>query len=193
MRKIGWLCLLLMLTGSMAHAQYHLIWQDEFDGQGHPDSSRWNYEVGGHGWGNEELQYYTEERLKNARLENGRLVIEAHKENYRTAEYTSARLTTTHKGEWTYGRIEVRAKIPAGRGTWPAIWMLPTEWIYGDGSWPDNGEIDIMEHVGYDPGVIHGTIHTDAYNHMDGTQKSGQIEVPDAMDAFHTYSIEWTP
>ena len=186
-----WLAFFL-LAGTGARAQQLLIWQDEFDGQGHVDSTRWNYETGGHGWGNEELQYYTDRRLKNARVENGRLIIEAHREDYRGKDYTSARLTTKEKGDWVYGRMEVRARLPAGRGTWPAIWMLPTEWIYGDGGWPDNGEIDIMEHVGYDPGVIHGTIHTDAYNHMEGTQRGNQIEVPDAMDAFHVYAIEWT-
>ena len=181
---------LVMDTG--ARAQQLLIWQDEFDGHGHVDSTRWSYEVGGHGWGNEELQFYTQQRLKNARQENGRLIIEAHKESYQGSEYTSARLTSKNKGDWVHGRMEIRAKLPEGEGTWPAIWMLPTEWIYGDGGWPDNGEIDIMEHVGYDPGVIHGTIHTDAYNHMEGTQRSDTIEVPDVTEAFHLYAIEWT-
>src|SRR6056297_444221 len=185
--------LIFLMTMGWASAQDHLlIWHDEFDGVGHPDSSLWNYDTGGDGWGNEELQYYTERRLKNARVENGRLIIEAHQEYYRGNDYTSARLTTKNTGDWVYGRMEVRAKLPAGRGTWPAIWMLPTQWIYGDGSWPDNGEIDIMEHVGYDEGTIHGTIHTNAYNHMDGTQKSGQIEVPEATEIFHEYAIEWT-
>ena len=185
--------LIFLMSMVCASAQDHLlIWHDEFDGVGHPDSSLWNYDTGGDGWGNEELQYYTERRLKNARVENGRLIIEAHQEYYRGNDYTSARLTTKNTGDWVYGRMEVRAKLPAGRGTWPAIWMLPTQWIYGDGSWPDNGEIDIMEHVGYDEGTIHGTIHTDAYNHMAGTQRSGQIEVPDATEIFHVYAIEWT-
>jgi len=195
MKKILSLVLFIFSVGCVSAQQqyYHMIWQDEFDGQGHPDSSRWNYETGGDGWGNNELQYYTERRLKNARLENGRLIIEAHKEYYQGNDYTSARLTTRNKGDWAYGRIEARAQLPAGRGTWPAIWMLPTQWIYGDGSWPDNGEIDIMEHVGYDEGVIHGTIHTDAYNHMIGTQRGGSTEVSDATEAFHEYAIEWTP
>jgi len=184
--------LLSMGCASAQQQYYHLIWQDEFNGQGHPDSSRWNYDTGGDGWGNNELQYYTERRLDNARLENGRLIIEAHKEYYRGNEYTSARLTTKNTGDWVYGRMEVRAKLPAGRGTWPAVWMLPTQWIYGDGSWPDNGEIDIMEHVGYEEGIIHGTIHTHAYNHMNGTQKGGSTEVPDATEIFHVYAIEWT-
>lgn len=142
---------MLILSGIRTSAQYHLVWQDEFNYHGHLDSAKWNYETGGDGWGNNELQYYTGRRLKNARVENGRLIIEAHKENYGGKQYTSARVTTTEKGDWTYGRIEVKAKLPSGRGTWPAIWMLPTDWIYGDGSWPDNGEIDIMEHV---PNII---------------------------------------
>ncbi|MBS3807893.1 MAG: family 16 glycosylhydrolase [Bacteroidales bacterium] len=191
LRVLIWLALFLGL-GTGSRAQQLLIWQDEFDGQGHVDSTRWNYEVGGHGWGNEELQFYTHRRLKNARQENGRLIIEAHKESYQGSDYTSARLTTKNKGDWVYGRMEVRAKLPEGRGTWPAIWMLPTEWIYGDGGWPDNGEMDIMEHVGWKEGIIHGTIHTDAYNHMQGTQRGDSIEVPDAMEAFHVYAIEWT-
>jgi beta-glucanase (GH16 family) len=193
MMRTFFFTLILLLTGvGFAGAQQqHLIWHDEFDGQGHPDSSHWNHEVGGHGWGNDELQYYTDRRLKNARVENGKLIIEAHREDYKGSEYTSARLTTKNKGDWVYGRMEVRAKLPSGTGTWPAIWMLPTEWIYGDGSWPDNGEIDIMEHVGYDPGVIHGTIHTDAYNHMQGTQKGGSINISDATESFHVYAIEW--
>ncbi len=194
MKTILSLVLFILSVGCVSAQQqsYHMIWQDEFDGQGHPDSSRWNYETGGDGWGNNELQYYTERRLKNARLENGRLIIEAHKEYYQGNDYTSARLTTKNNGDWVYGRMEARAKLPAGRGTWPAIWMLPTQWIYGNGSWPDNGEIDIMEHVGYEEGLIHGTIHTHAYNHMDGTDKGGTTQVPDATEAFHVYAIEWT-
>ena len=169
-----------------------LVWADEFNYSGLPDSTKWSYDVGGHGWGNQELQYYTSKRPENARVEEGKLIIEARKEAYLDNDYTSARLVTKNKGDWTYGRIEIRAKLPQGRGTWPALWMLPTEWIYGDGGWPDVGEIDIMEHVGYDEGVIHGTIHTHDYNHMDGTQQSGQITVEDAVDTFHVYAIEWS-
>jgi beta-glucanase (GH16 family) len=96
---------------------------------------------------------------------------------------------TRGKGDWRYGRVEVRARIPRGRGTWPAIWMLPTDWAYG--GWPDSGEIDIMEHVGYDHGRIHGTIHTGSFNHMRGTQRGGSVMVAEAADGFHTYAIEW--
>lgn len=170
---------------------WHLIWHDEFDTDGLPDSKKWNYDVGGHGWGNQELQYYSEDRLQNARVDSGVLIIEARKEWYEGSKYTSARLVTKGKGDWLYGRFEVRAKLPTGRGTWPAIWMLPTVWSYGNGSWPDNGEIDIMEHVGYDPGVVHATVHTKDYNHSIGTQVGQKIDMPDATAEFHTYTVEW--
>ena len=104
--------------------------------------------------------------------------------------YTSARLTTKNKGDWMQGKLEIRASLPTGIGTWPAIWMLPTDWVYG--GWPESGEIDIMEHVGYNPNWIHGTIHTDEYNHMDGTQLGGQVHIDNASSNFHNYSIEWT-
>lgn len=171
---------------------WRLVWSDEFDYTGLPDDTRWDYDVGGHGWGNQESQYYTRNRTQNARVENDRLIIEAHRENYSGAQYTSARLVSRNKGDWLYGRIEVRAKLPTGRGTWPAIWMLPTDWIYGNGGWPDNGEIDIMEHVGYDAGQIHATVHVNKYNHQRGNQRGGSITVADAQTAFHVYAIEWT-
>jgi len=170
-----------------------LVWYDEFDDEDLPHSEKWEYDVGGHGWGNEELQYYTARRRENARVEGGVFVIEARKEPWNENEYTSARLVTKGKGDWTYGRFEIRAKLPSGRGTWPAIWMLPTEWTYGDGSWPDNGEIYIIEHVGYDPGWIHGSVHTHAYNWREGTHKTAQTYVSDAETAFHVYAMEWTP
>ena len=167
------------------------VWSDEFDKPGLPDPAKWSYEVGGHGWGNKDLQFYTEKRRENARVEGGKLIIEARREDWQGSRYTSARLNS--RQGWTYGRVEVRAKVPRGRGTWPAIWMLPIKGEYAKGGWPDNGEIDIMEHVGFDPGVIHGTIHTRAYNHVDRTQRGSTMSVPDAQDAFHTYSLGWTP
>ncbi len=173
--------------------EWELVWSDEFDYEGLPDDTKWDYDVGGHGWGNQESQYYTANREKNARVEDGMLIIEAHKEEYNGKPYTSARLVTRGVEDWTYGRIAVRARLPSGRGTWPAIWMLPTENPYGNGSWPDNGEIDIMEHVGYDPGQVHASIHTNKYNHLLGTQRGGTITVDDAEDEFHEYSLEWTP
>lgn len=168
-----------------------LVWNDEFNYTGLPATDKWGYDVGGGGWGNNELQYYTNARSENARVENGKLIIEARKEQYEGSEYTSARLVTRQKGDWLYGRVEAYAKLPSGTGTWPAIWMLPTNWVYG--SWPKSGEIDIMEYVGYDPGVVHGSIHTEAYNHVLGTQKTATISVPDAETAFHLYALEWTP
>lgn len=167
---------------------WKLIWSDEFSYSGLPDSSKWAYDIGGHGWGNNELQYYTSGRLKNSRVENGHLVIEAHKESFEGKEFTSARLVTRGKETWNEGKVEVRAKFSSGNGTWPAIWMLSaTEPL----KWPVDGEIDIMEHVGFDHGRIHGTIHTQKYNHMIGTQKANQINVPDCSTAFHTYQLIW--
>lgn len=169
---------------------YQLVWSDEFNYAGLPDTSKWGYDVGGNGWGNKELQYYTQNRPENARVENGTLIITARKENYIGASYTSARLLTRQKMSWTYGKFEIGAKLPKGRGTWPALWLLSAHQPL---KWPDDGEIDIMEEVGFDPGRIHGTIHTQYYNHLLGTQKSNNILVPSAADSFHVYSIEWTP
>jgi beta-glucanase (GH16 family) len=166
-----------------------LVWSDEFSNTGLPDSTKWTYDVGGHGWGNNELQYYTARRPENARVENGMLTIEARKEDWQGNKYTSARLVTKGKGDWTYGRIEVRARIPKGVGTWPAIWMLAsTEPL----AWPDDGEIDIMEHVGFRQGYIHGSVHTRKYNHVINTQKTDTILVPDCSDNFHVYALNWT-
>ncbi len=169
-------------------------WSDEFDKTGTPDSSKWNYDLGDGcpgncGWGNNEAEFYTKDP-KNVRVENGNLVIEAHKDSLGGKAYTSTRIVSKLKGDWLYGRIEIKAKLPKGKGTWPAIWMLSTDWKYG--GWPASGEIDIMEHVGYDAGVVHGTIHTESYNHIKGTQKEGKITVEDCMDAFHVYAIDWT-
>ncbi|MBU0473622.1 MAG: glycoside hydrolase family 16 protein [Bacteroidetes bacterium] len=167
---------------------YNLVWNDEFDVNGMLDEAKWSYETGGGGWGNDELQYYTSDPV-NVRVKDGKLEIEAHYYKDAAIKYTSARLVTRQKGDWLYGKIDVKAKIPTGLGTWPAIWMLSTDWQYG--SWPASGEIDIMEHVGYDQNRIHGSIHTEAYNHKIGTQKSNQIIIPTASTEFHVYSIDW--
>jgi beta-glucanase (GH16 family) len=172
---------------------WQLVWSDEFNYEGLPDSTKWGYDVGGNGWGNNELQYYTNARKENAQVTDSFLVISSLKENYQGSNYTSARLVSTNKGDWTYGRFEIRAWLPKGRGTWPALWMLPTEWTYGDGGWPDNGEIDIMEHVGYDQGVIHASTHTRAYYWQINTQKTATIKIPDCSSAFHVYAMEWYP
>lgn len=170
-------------------AERKLVWSDEFDRPGLPDPAKWKYDVGGHGFGNNELQYYLGPRSENARVENGLLIIEARKENHENRHYTSAKLTTQGTGEWKYGRIDVRARLPKGRGTWPAIWMLSAKKPL---KWPLDGEIDIMEHVGYNEGQIHGTIHTQAYNHTVNTQKTGIKKLPDVTRNFHTYSIDWS-
>ncbi|SOD80204.1 glycoside hydrolase family 16 protein [Spirosoma fluviale] len=167
-----------------------LVWSDEFDKSGLPDSTKWGYEVGGNGWGNNELQFYTSRRSENARVENGKLIIEARKEAYQGKSYTSARLLTKNKTTWTYGRIEAMAKLPKGVGTWPAVWMLGKN--ISTAGWPRSGEIDIMEHVGFDEGVIHGTVHTEAYNHAKKTEKGSAITLNDVTTKFHLYAIEWT-
>lgn len=167
-----------------------LVWSDEFEKAGLPDPGKWAYDIGGNGWGNNELQYYTDRRPENARIENGKLVIEARKEDYQSRKYTSARLLTLGKTTWKYGRVEAMAKLPKGIGTWPAIWMLGEN--IGTAGWPKCGELDIMEHVGYEEGVVHGTVHTLDYNHTKGTQKEGKVTVNNVTSEFHLYAIEWT-
>jgi beta-glucanase (GH16 family) len=173
---------------SSSPGQWQLVWNDEFNYSGLPDSTKWNYDVGGDGWGNNELEYYTKKRMENVRVENGNLVIEARKEPWQGMKYTSARLVTKNKGDWQYGKIEVRAKLPKGRGTWPAIWMLGSTTPL---KWPEDGEVDIMEHVGYDQGKIHGSIHCKKYNWTINTQKTAIKPVPDCSEEFHLYGIEW--
>ena len=170
---------------------WNLVWSDEFDYEGLPNPDKWSYDVGGSGWGNNELQYYTNADLDNASVANGNLTITARKENIQNREYSSARLVTKNKGDFLYGRMEAKAKLASGRGTWPAIWMLPTDWVYG--GWPTSGEIDIMEHVGYDPNVVHATIHTETYNHSRGTQVGESLTLTNVFDNYHTYAIEWEP
>lgn len=167
-----------------------LVWHDEFNYTGLPDPDKWAYDTGGSGFGNHELQYYTLARRSNAWVSGGRLTITARKEDWRGKQYTSAKLITRKKAAWQYGKIEVRAKLPEGRGTWPAIWMLADHTPF---HWPDDGEIDIMEHVGFDPGNIHGTVHTKAFNHVLGTQKGAEIMIPDCSKNYHVYAITWTP
>lgn len=168
---------------------YSLVWNDEFDTNGLPDNSKWSYNVGGSGWGNSEAQFYTDARLKNAEVKNGLLYITAQKEDFEGKQYTSARLVTKGKGDWQYGRIEVRAKLPKGVGLWPAIWMLPSDNTYG--KWPDSGEIDIMESLGHIPNFVAATIQTKAKNALLGTQKTAIQSVPDCYTAFHNYILEW--
>lgn len=173
--------------------QYELVWADEFDYVGLPDSLKWSYDTEGNdwGWGNQEEQFYTKRRLANAEVKNGRLYITAIKENYKDRKFTSARLVTKGKGDWLYGKVEVSAKLPQGRGLWPAIWMLPTDWKYG--GWPASGEIDIMENVGFMPDTILASVHTKSYHHSIGTQRSDTLTIPSCYDEFHTYQLEWEP
>jgi beta-glucanase (GH16 family) len=166
---------------------WELVWWDEFDYEGAPDPDKWGYDVGGSGWGNNELQYYTE--ADNATVKDGCLVIEARKEPMGDREYTSARLVTRGKGDWLYGKVEICAKLPAGLGTWPAAWMLPTDWEYGQ--WPASGEIDIMEHVGYDQDVIVQSVHNQKFN--GGKSKGVSYRLEGVSEDFHVYSLEWLP
>jgi beta-glucanase (GH16 family) len=166
------------------------IWQDEFSYKGAPDSSKWGYDMGGDGWGNHELQYYSKRRT-NVFVRDGMLTIVARKHRTEDSDYTSARLVSRSKGDFKYGRFEFRARLPQGRGTWPALWMMPAQDAYG--SWPRSGEIDIMEQVGHEPGQIHITVHTQAYNHRINTQRGTQTRVDTASSAFHRYRVDWTP
>ena len=168
-----------------------LVWRDEFlDSEIRTD--RWGFEVNAQGGGNNESQYYTD-RSENARIENGNLVIEARAENYTgpegTRDYTSARLRTLNKGDWEYGRMEANIKLPYGQGIWPAFWMLPTDWVYG--GWAASGEIDIMELVGHEPNVTHGTLHYGGpWPENTYTGDSYTIDEPFA-NAFHNFAVEW--
>jgi beta-glucanase (GH16 family) len=166
---------------------WNLVWSDEFDYKGLPDPKRWGYEVGF--IRNNEKQFYTEARKENARVEDGMLIITARKEAYEDAEYTSASLHTRDTATWTYGRIEVRAKLPNGIGMWPAIWMLGTN--IDRVGWPECGEIDIMENVGFDPHKIHFNVHTLAYNHVQGTGKGMTVPLYNPHEDFHVYAAEW--
>jgi len=176
-----------------------LVWSDEFSSNDNavegvkqlPDPEKWGYDIGvggDWGWGNGELQYYTD-RVDNAFVLDGALHIRAVKEDYEGKEFTSARLVSKNKGDFKYGRIQFRARLKdcTAKGTWPALWMLPTDWIYG--GWPDSGEIDVMEHVGYDAGHFHGSIHTKAFNHQIGTQSSGSMFA--SVEDWHVYEIIW--
>jgi beta-glucanase (GH16 family) len=181
-------------------AEYRLVWRDEFSGSGLPDARRWAYDTAFNrsGWHNEEKQYYAARRKENARVEGGRLIVEARADGptlRRRADwggqaYSSARLITRAKAAWTYGFFEARAKLPCGRGLWPAIWTLSA---HQPMKWPDDGEIDIMEHVGHEPGVIHQSVHTKAFNHQIGTHKTAQQNVATACGAYHLYQLHWTP
>ncbi len=166
---------------------------DEFDGA-RIDKARWRFDTArnAQGWYNNERQYYAADRPDNARIEDGALVIEARRETLSKARfadwggqaYSSAKLVS--RRPLAYGFYEIRAKLPCGRGAWPALWLLPT-----GGKWPDAGEIDIMEMVGWDPTVIHATLHSGAFNHAKGTQRGAQRRVPTSCTVFHRYQLDW--
>jgi len=175
---------------------WQLVWEDEFDGD-ELDMEKWSYQLGDGchlgenlcGWGNNELQYYTE-REENISLEDGFLTITAHEEDYEGSNFTSARIRTENKGDWKYGRLEIRAKLPQGQGIWPAIWMLPTEEVYG--GWPQSGEIDIMEMVGHEPETVHGTVHFgDPWPDNQNKGEPYSLESGIFADNYHVFSIEW--
>ncbi|AVK46915.1 glycoside hydrolase [Clostridium sp. MF28] len=168
-----------------ADTGWNLAWSDEFNGTS-INTSNWKYETGGDGWGNNELEYYTN-RSENARIENGNLVIEARKENYNGMNYTSARLKSQGLKNWTYGKVEARMKLPAGQGIWPAFWMLGEN--ISQVSWPKCGEIDIMEHINNES-AIHGTIHWDSTGNNTHAQYGAASPNIDVTQ-YHVYSIEW--
>ncbi len=166
-----------------------LVWSDEFDYTGQPDSSKWNFETGDGcpkncGWGNNEAEIYTRNKA-NVRVENKSLIIEAIKSD---GGWTSAKITSHTKMHFTYGRLEFRAKLPVGKGTWPAIWMLG-ESVTTKG-WPDCGEIDIMEHVGKDPGIVQSVIHN--RSSFGNSVNIGSKSVKTSDSEFHLYGINWT-
>lgn len=183
---------------SADQGQWTLVWSDEFDGASGsaPDATKWMHDVGGSGWGNDELEYYTT-RAENAHLQDGNLIIQAVKEEYTgpdgvTRDYTSARLKTQGLFQQTYGRFEARIKIPYGPGLWPAYWMLGSN--IDAGGWPGCGEIDIFENIGREPATIHGTVHGPRY--FGGHGISGSFTLPSGKrfaDDFHLFAVEWEP
>ncbi len=187
MKSSAFMFLFFFLSISSFCQEWQLSWSDEFEYEGLPDKSKWDYEEGK--IRNNESQYYTRERLENARVEDGMLVIEAISEPYQGAKHTSASVITKGKRDFLYGRLEIRAKLPTGVGMWPAIWMLGNN--ISEVGWPACGEIDIMENVGYDPDSIHANVHTQAYNHVKKTNKGARIMVRAPYKDFHIYTVEW--
>ena len=179
-------------------ARWILIWRDEFNqpNGSKPDPQKWVFDVGGNGWGNNELEYYTD-RMQNATVQGGKLVIKAVREEYTgkdgvTRHYTSARLKTKGKFAYSYGRYEARIKIPYGQGIWPAFWMLGDD--ISKVNWPACGEIDIMENVGEEPSTVHGTIHGPEYSGANGLGAPYTLPCNRRFaDEFHQFAVEWEP
>jgi beta-glucanase (GH16 family) len=181
MKYLLFAILLLTACSTRKEPEWNLVWSDEFDKAGLPDSTKWGNEVGF--IRNRELQYYTKRRIENSVVGDGNLMIIGRKEQYDTASYTSASLTTDGKHSWTYGKVEARMKLPVGQGMWPAFWMLGQN-IHEIG-WPKCGEIDIMEHINLED-VSHGTLHWHNEKHV----QSGKT-IPCDVTKFHVYAIEW--
>jgi beta-glucanase (GH16 family) len=197
---VAFLTLSLRCAGKFGFAasaspDWTLVWSDEFNGPdgSAPDRAKWTYDTGGKGWGNKELEYYTD-RPENARIEKGNLVITALREKYTgrdgvRRDYTSARLKTQGLFAQAYGRFEARIKLPAGQGMWPAFWMLGDD--MGTVDWPKCGEIDIMENIGKEPGTNHGSLHGPGFI---GGAIGSKIELEEGLSSrLHLYAIEWEP
>jgi beta-glucanase (GH16 family) len=194
--SLALVCLFVILLPFKSYAQtnpaWTLVWSDEFSqpNGSSPDTNKWAFDTGAGGWGNSELENYTS-RTNNARIQNGQLVIEARQESYQGANYTSARLKTQGKISWTYGRIEARIKIPRGQGIWPAFWTLGTN--IPAVSWPTCGEVDIMENIGKEATIVHGTAHGPGYSGGNGIGGPYSLASGGAFaDDFHIYALEWT-
>ncbi len=176
-------------TPESSRPRWQLVWHDEFDGTT-LDARKWVRETGGDGWGNAELEFYTD-RTENARIAGGNLIIEARRETFGNRDYTSARLKTQGLGAWRYGRMEARIQVPRGQGLWPAFWML------GDNcatvAWPGCGEIDIMENIGKEPRRVHGTVHGPGYSGAQGVTSPYELSAGAFADTFHVFAVEWDP
>jgi len=186
------------VQGTMQAPAAEPVWSDEFNGN-KLDKKKWSFDTSRNleGWYNGELQYYAANRGQNLRVKDGILVIEARNDpddisknsDYGKQQYSSAKITTRRKAAWTYGFYEIRAKVPCAYGTWPAIWMLPE----GNHAWPKGGEIDILEHVGSKPNIVHANLHTQLFNHSIQTGRGAELPVTDACTAFHNYQLDWRP
>jgi len=179
----------VVVETNIAEGTYLLVWADEFDTPGAPDDSKWTYDIGTgqDGWGNQELQYYTD-RSENVIVEDGMLKIIAKREDFEDSEFTSTRLKTQGLYDFTYGKVEIRAKLPAGGGTWPAFWLLGSD--IEQVGWPACGEIDIMEQTGDDKTKVSAALHTPAS--FGATVNFRETELETAADEFHIYGMEWT-
>jgi beta-glucanase (GH16 family) len=183
-------CLLALLPASAAPPAWRLVWSDEFNGApgSPPDPSKWAFDLGGGGWGNQELEVYTDSRANSYLDGRGNLVIQAL--NPAAGQYTSARLKTLGKFSTEYGRIEARIKIPYGQGIWPAFWMLGND--IATAKWPACGEIDIMENIGREPATVHGTVHGPGYSDAHGIGHSFNLATGTFAGGYHIYAVEWS-